>query len=203
MHIGRHRKVDTMVIENLEECIHVVEYCLRYRKINNSNLWGPPHALNGCLGHPAFILLMTNIDTLGGLLGGNKEYPLFVRSSGEKEEFRYHSSGSGRFKILNTEYFDFNLPEQVIKDLYQYGRSDMIHNAALGRDIELIPLAGPKAIQVNPIHGKGRIKVYLPTLLKCCKEAVEKFKKNSAAIVAASRYGPNFKSIGSFKKGHQ
>lgn len=187
-----------MLIENLEECLYTVEYCLKYRKQQNSVLWSAPHAPNGCLGYPAFILLMTNIDTLGGLLGGNKEHTLSISSNGKKGPFNYYNSGSGRFKILNTEYFDFNLDEQVIRDLYQFGRSGMIHNSVLGRDIELIPLNGPEAIQVNPIQGKGRIKVYLPTLLKSCKKAVEKFKQNSTAIVSASHHGQDFKSKDSF-----
>jgi len=38
MRTGSHKKIDTIVLENLEECLYTVEYCLQYRKINNSAL---------------------------------------------------------------------------------------------------------------------------------------------------------------------
>ncbi len=197
----RHKQIDTMVLENLEECLFTAEYCIQYRKRNDSNLWHPPHALVGCLGHPAFILLMTNIDALGGLLGKKKNNTLKVNLNGEKEPFKYCSSGWERFKVLNTEYFDFNLDDSVIKDLYKFGRNVMIHNASLGRDIQLFPTEGAPPIQVNPIQGKGRIKVYLPTLLKSSKLAVTKFSEDYKAIVAGSISGPDFKYKGPPKKG--
>ncbi|GAA5220833.1 hypothetical protein [Membranihabitans marinus] len=192
---GRHKDKYTMVIEYLEESIYIVKYCLEYRK-NES--WGKPHVKNGRLGYPAFTLMMNIIDCINSFICKNPKYQIKAKVNGEQNKIS-HSSGYRVFYILNSKFFNLNLSDDIIKELYINGRNSIIHNGHIGRDIELLPTTNHLPIEINSIKGKGKIRIYLPALLKKCEEAVTLFKTNAEDIIKNSK-NPNFESIEDYKK---
>jgi len=169
----------SMLKESLNENLTVVEYCLAYRKEDN-----------GCLGYPAAMLLFSIVDTIGSYFRKNKD--LKIRIDGKLRLI--DSDGYKHFFILNSPYFEQQLPEEAIKTLYAKFRSLLTHNSVLGAKAML--LLGNNHDLGAFLKGKANgTEVYIVSLTQfyaLCKRAVERFLNDADEIVPKSKQGARF-----------
>lgn len=178
-----------MLTESLDELLFTARCCLKYRKIDNV-LWPPPHAMNGVLGIPAAIALFTIVDALGSYFKKNKNVSLHIQIDGQLKNIG--KQGYHHYYILNSEYFGLSLSENDIEKIYSMGRSRLMHNAILGKEVTL-RLSGTPFLQVNPFDGKGRFVVNLKEFSSACENAIAMFKAKIDDIVPYSPEGRDFK----------
>ena len=165
----------SMLRESLIENLTVVEYCLSYRKQDN-----------GCLGYPAAMLLFSIVDSIGSYFRKNKNFKIQIDG---KLKF-IESDGYKHFFILNSPYFEQQLPEAAIKILYGKFRSLLTHNSVLGAKAVLIhnhELGAFLKSKDDDIYI-----VALTPFFYLCKRAVELFLKDADKIVPKSKQGAKF-----------
>lgn len=176
-----HETPVSMLRESLNENLKVVEYCLAYRKEDN-----------GCLGYPAATLLFSIVDSIGSYFRKNKNLKIQIDG-----KFRFiDSEGYKHFFILNSPYFEQQLPEQAIKILYAKFRSLLSHNSVLGAGAMLI--LGDNhdlgAFLKGKANNEGK-EIYIVSLTQfhaLCKRGVELFLKDADEIVPKSKQGARF-----------
>ncbi len=175
-----HETPVSMLRESLNENLKVVEYCLSYRKEDN-----------GCLGYPAATLLFSIVDSIGSYFRKNMELKIQIDG---KHRF-IDSDGYKHFFILNSHYFEQQLPELVIKILYGKFRSLLSHNSVLGADAMI--LLGDNHDLGAFLKGKDNKgkEIYIVSLTQfyaLCKKAVDLFLKDAEKIVPTSKQGSKF-----------
>ena len=188
LQVERHKLPKDMLLESLDELLHVAEYCLEYRK-SDKILWPEPHSA-GVLGMPCAILLFAIVDTIGSYFRKNSNAPLDILVDGKQEKIgKTHK----HFYILNSEYFGLSLSDAAIKEFYNKGRCRLMHNGVLGKELTLSYSNARSYLEVNNIEGKGRYAVHLIGFYEACRQAVNIFKENINDIVPYSPEGKDFK----------
>lgn len=185
----RHKTPASMLIESLDEQLYTVEFCLQYWK-NDREMWPEPHS-SGVLGMPAAILLFSIVDAIGGYFKGNRNIMLKIPIDGKMQPIR--GASYRHFYILNSDYFGLCLTDKEIKQFYDFGRSRLMHNGVLGKEVTLSLSDKIPFLEANSWTGKGRYSVHLLAFFQACKEAVKKFKENIHEIVPYSEEGGEFK----------
>lgn len=113
-----------LVKESLIEMMHVAAYCIEYKKTDKS-LWGL-NATGGILGFPSTILLFSVIDCLGSIFLHNNLFKVIVDG---KE--RNITNTAQHIYILNSKYFNLDLSQIDLENIYQNVRSTLTHNSLL------------------------------------------------------------------------
>ncbi len=178
-----------MLTESLAESLESAKFCIEYKK-NDKSKWGK-FATGGCLGYPGAILLFSIVDSIGSYF--RKDASFKIQIDGKPTSIK--SDGWEHFKILNSDYFGQNLPEEFIKKLYSKFRSFLTHNHVLGKETYLMPsneLNLPFLKQKNQ-KGDEIYFVSLKELCELCDKAVIKFLAKIDEIVPNSRQGKDFK----------
>lgn len=173
--LALHDTPASMLKESLIENLTVVEYCLSYRKQDN-----------GCLGYPAATLLFSIVDCIGSYFRKNKDFK--IRIDG-KQRF-IDSDGYKHFYILNSTYFEQQLPEEAIKILYAKFRSLLTHNSVLGAKA-LLYHNNELGAFLKDKDGDVYI-VALKPFYDLCKRAVDRFLRDADDIVPNSKQGAKF-----------
>jgi len=188
-----HITPSSMLKESLRETLEAAKYCADYRKTDEK--WGE-FKTGGCLGFPAAILLFSLIDTIGSYYRGNEDFEILIDSENSKIE----RDGWQHFKILNSEYFNQNLTEEFIRNLYSKFRSYLAHNSVLGKNAVMIQdnaswneeLKGKSFFIGTRVSGEEVFVISIKELYDLCEKAIEKFLKDIDEVVPKSRQGKNF-----------
>jgi hypothetical protein len=179
---------DTMIAtltESLDELLEGAKYCAEYFKS------GPPwesRRTGGCLGYPGAILLFTIIDSIGSYFYKNQDFKVKVDGKFTK----INHSGWEHFKILNSKYFNLDIPEADLRILYHQYRSPLSHNAVLGDGVFMYPSSqGTKFdklafSRLNDGFAPNIPIVFVKELYLLCKSSVELFKQDMSEVVPNS-----------------
>lgn len=194
--MATHETPASMLKESLIECLEAARFCCNYQKTDEK--WKRFKG-NGCLGYPGGVLLFSIIDSIGSYF--RKDNTIKIKLDGK--DTIINGDGWEHLKILNSEYFNQDLPKDFIRALYQKFRSPLIHNSILGNNAVMIP--NNKSIQNHKIQGKAffalenkkdgslAYMISLNELMDLCDAAVNKFRKDIDKIVPYSRQGKNFR----------
>jgi hypothetical protein len=119
-----HRKKLGLAKESISEMLHVAEYAVTYRKIDKAK-WGD-NATGGILGYPATVVLFSIIDCLGSYFAKNQEFTVVIDGNS-----RVIKNASQHIYILNSRYFNLDLSEIDLDNIYNNVRSTLTHNSLL------------------------------------------------------------------------
>lgn len=189
-----HSTPASMLKESLDETLEASRYCATYKKTDTK--WGEFNT-GGCLGYPSAILLFSLIDSLGSYFRKNKSFKMSIDGNSES----INGTGWEHFKILNSKYFNQNLPKAFIKTLYNSYRSRLTHNSVLGKDVHMIPdnstfedLADSNSafISETDTNGKTYYLISILELFNLCEKAVQDFKLDIDNVVPNSKSGNKF-----------
>lgn len=188
--MATHPTSASMLKESLPEFLEVAKYCADYIKTDEK--WGN-FKTGGCLGYPGAVILFSIIDSIGSYYRKNREFKITVDS---KETF-ITGEGNEHFKILNSKYFNQNLPMDFIKKLYVEFRNRLTHNNVLGKDVLMIPnnesvnlgLINNAFFTLNHEDGKIEYGLSIKELTDLCEKAITEFIKDIDIVVPNSRQG--------------
>jgi hypothetical protein len=110
--------------EAIYEMLHVAKYCITYRKDDKAQ-WGN-NATGGILGFPATVILFSIIDCLGSYFANDPKFSVKI----DGKDWRIKSSGQHIY-ILNSKYFDLDLSQIDLDNIYHNVRSTLTHNSML------------------------------------------------------------------------
>ena len=110
--------------ESLLEMLHVAEYAVTYRKTDRAK-WAD-NATGGILGYPAVVVLFSIIDCLGSVFAGDNKFSIPI--DGKNRHIR---SASQHIIILNSKYFNLDLSQIDLDNIYNNVRSTLTHNSLL------------------------------------------------------------------------
>lgn len=191
--MAQHQTPASMLKESLFETLEAAEFCANYRKVDEK--WGE-FKTGGCLGFPAAILLFSIIDSIGSYYRKNSSFKIII----DNKETSISSDGWQHFKIINSKYFNQNLSEKFIRELYNRFRSCLTHNSVLGKktmmvmdnkssgfNIENMPFFIAKTIDGEDIHV-----ISIKELSELCESAINDLYKNIDKVVPISKQGKNF-----------
>lgn len=162
------KKVD-LLKESLNELIYLAGYSIRYRKIDPA-IWGS-NATGGILGYPCTVILFSIIDCVGSVFSGNGGFQIEIdgkmRSINKTNEHIY---------ILNSPYFNLNLSQVDLNNIYNNIRSTLTHNSLVPEGYYL--RIGENETDPFIIHlNEGHRRLYLVNLVPLynyAKRAVDK-----------------------------
>ena len=189
-----HNSPASMLKESLDETLEAARYCATYKKTDSK--WGEFNN-RGCLGYPSAILLFSLIDSLGSYFRKDKSFKILI----DGNEETINATGWEHFKILNSKYFNQNLPKAFIQTLYNSYRSKLTHNSVLGKDVHMIPDnntfkdlsdANSAFISETDSTGKTYYLISIMELFYLCEIAVREFKKDIDDVVPNSKAGSKF-----------
>ena len=175
-----HPDLKSLIRESVPEYLHVVEYCVNFKK---DSVWGNQQ-VGGCLGCPAAVMLFSIVDTIGSFYRGRTD--LRIEISGTLVQIR--RDGHQHFYILNSEYYGQSLDEPTIKKLYENFRNLLVHNASLAPSSIL--LHDPKQAALFPKVDGGLV-VNLPAFLAKSREAAKQFLDRLDRIAPCSQQATN------------
>jgi hypothetical protein len=118
-----HEKVG-LLEESLLEMLHVAEYTVTYRKTDKAK-WAD-NATGGILGYPAVVVLFSIIDCLGSVFAGDSKFTVPV--DGKNKPIK---KASQHIYILNSKYFNLDLSQIDLDNIYKNVRSTLTHNSLL------------------------------------------------------------------------
>ncbi len=170
-----HNSTVNLLRESLQEYLEVAEYCVTYRKDNN---WGPSQT-GGCLGYPAATLMFSIADTMGSYHREKKDFEIIV----DNIKRPIKKDGYHHFFIFNSQFYELNLSERIIKKLYENYRNLLLHNAALAKDHFLF-IGNTEDHPFRIANGKPHVNV--SAFFRVTKHAVEKFLSEIDRIVPGS-----------------
>lgn len=160
-----HEKPFTMVVETLEEYLVTADLCLKYYKSPDPSKWSKFRG--GVLGYPAAALMFMIVDIIGSY------YNQMVLVDGKQKSIKHTNE---YFRILNSNFFNLQLSEKNIKDIYNSCRSSIIHNGFIGGELTLILNRNHPFIVENAFEGKGKYTIHLISMYEECIKAVNIFK---------------------------
>lgn len=118
-----HEKIG-LLKESLLEMLHVSEYTVTFKKIDKTK-WAD-YATGGILGYPAVIILFSIIDCLGSVFAGNNKFSVII--DGKNRPIR---NASQHIYILNSRYFNLDLSQIDLDNIYKNIKSTLTHNSLL------------------------------------------------------------------------
>jgi hypothetical protein len=118
-----HEKVG-LLKESLLEMLHIAEYAVTYRKTNKAK-WAE-NATGGILGYPAVVVLFSIIDCLGSVFASDSKFTVPVEGRN-----RPIKRASQHIYILNSKYFNLDLSQVDLDNIYKNVRSTLTHNSLL------------------------------------------------------------------------
>jgi hypothetical protein len=118
-----HEKIG-LLKESLLEMLHVAEYTVTYRKTDKVK-WAA-NATGGILGYPAVVVLFSISDCLGSVFAGDNKFTVPV--DGKNRPIR---NASQHIYILNSKYFNLDLSQIDLDNIYKNVRSTLTHNSLL------------------------------------------------------------------------
>lgn len=110
--------------EGLIEMLHVAEYTVTYRKTDRAK-WAD-NATGGILGYPAVVVLFSIIDCLGSIFTGDNTFTIPI-----DKKNKCIRSANQHIYIFNSKYFNLNLSEIDLNNIYNNVRSTLTHNLLL------------------------------------------------------------------------
>ena len=119
-----HTQKIELIKESLFELLHVVDYSIKYHK-TDPNIWGD-HAKGGVLGFPSAIILFSIIDFLGSVFYKNESFEIIIE--GKKRKIK---NTSQHIYILNSKYFNLDLSQTDLENIYTNFRSTLTHNSLM------------------------------------------------------------------------
>jgi hypothetical protein len=170
-----HDSIVSLLRESLTEYLHVAEYCINFRK---DVAWGKDQ-VGGCLGYPGATIMFCIVDTIGSYHRKRKDF--MVRVDGKDRQITNNSFH--HFFVFNSDYYNQQLSEPIIKKLYDNYRSLLLHNAVLAIDHFLF--MGNSDEPAFPVEN-GKPHVNVSAFLKVTKSAVHKFLARVDQIVPGS-----------------
>lgn len=173
--MASHGSTVSLLKESLREYLHVAEYCINFHK---DVAWGHDQA-GGCLGYPGAMIMFCIADTIGSYHRKRKGFSVQVDGS-EKEII---NDSFHHFFILNSDYYNQQLSEAIIKKLYYNYRSFLLHNAALA--IDHVLFIGKPDDPTFPVRD-GKPHVNVSAFFQITKSAVQKFLNSIDKIVPGS-----------------
>lgn len=188
-----HKTPASMLKESLIESLEAAKFCSDYRKTDDK--W-VDFKTGGCLGYPGAILLFSIIDSIGSYF---RKDPLFkIRI--DFNNMTIDSDGWQHFKILNSKYFNQNLSQDFIKELYSGFRSRLTHNSVLGKNSMMIMdnasldkgISGKAFFMGKTPDGKDVHIISIKELWELCKNAIYEFSKEIDIVVPNSKQGKDF-----------
>lgn len=154
--------------ESLVEMIHVAEYSINYRK-KDKNIWGT-NAGGGGLGFPSSVLLFSVIDCIGSVFSRNNDFKIIIEGKA-----RVINNTSQHIYILNSKYFNLDLSQIDLENIYTNIRGALTHNSIMpeGYSLQIGENENlPFNIAINEL-GKRIYFVNLIPLLNLTRKAVE------------------------------
>jgi hypothetical protein len=160
-----------LIKESLVEMIHVAKYSLEYRK-EDKTLW-KEFSGDGILGFPASVILFSIIDCIGSIFRGNSKFKIPI--DGKDKSI---TNATDHIFILNSKYFNLQLTESQLRNIYNNIRSPLTHNSLLPKGY-IIDLGDEKdnmpfKIQADKSENLYHI-VYLIPLFKITSKATHEF----------------------------
>ncbi len=119
-----HREKVELLKESLLEMLHVAEYAVTSRKTDKAK-WGD-NATGGILGYPAVVVLFSIIDCLGSVFAGDNKFSVSIDGKN-----RHIMNASQHIYILNSKYFNLDLSQMDLDNIYDNVRSTLTHNSLL------------------------------------------------------------------------
>ncbi|GAH45059.1 unnamed protein product [marine sediment metagenome] len=147
-----HQEKVGLIKESLVEMIHVADYAIKYKKIDRKK-WGL-NAGNGILGFPTSIILFSAIDCIGSVFAGNKNFKIQI--DGQQREIK---TTSQHIYILNSKYFNFDLAQIDLDNIYNNVRSTLTHNSLIPDGYHL-QIGENECKQQLTMHRKWQIRVH-------------------------------------------
>lgn len=165
-----HQEKIDLLIESLLEMVHVAEYSIGYRK-TDQNEWGS-NATGGILGFPSTVILFSAIDCIGSVFSGNVNFKMQI--DGKEKSIK---NTSQHINILNSKYFNLDLSQKDLENIYTNIRSTLTHNSLLpegyhlqiGEDGDL-----PFNVAINEDNNRIYFLNVIP-LFNVTKKAIELF----------------------------
>jgi hypothetical protein len=188
-----HKTPASMLKESLVESLVAAKFCSDYRKSDNK--WGD-FKTGGCLGYPGAILLFSIIDSIGSYFRKDSLFKIRI----DFKDMTIESDGWQHFKILNSKYFNQNLSQGFIKELYFGFRSCLTHNSFLGKNSIMIMdnaslgkgISGKAFLMEKTLDGKDVHVISTKELWELCKNAIDEFSRDIDAVVPNSKQGKDF-----------
>ena len=164
--MAQHDNAVSMLRESLDEYLELARLGIGFKKKNG-----------GALGYPSAVCLLSVVDTIGSYHRGDSKFT--VQIDGKPHPI---SATSEHVFILNSTYFGCDLPMSALKEIYALMRSSLVHNAVLGRGLDLFVGEERTDLRVTD----AGVEMYLPGFLARCKSACEKFLAVADKIVPGS-----------------
>ncbi len=145
-----HREKVGLLKESLLELLHVAEYAVTYRKTDKAK-WAD-NATGGILGYPSVVVLFSIIDCLGSVFAGDTKFSVPI--DGKNRLIR---NASQHIYILNSKYFNLDVSQIDLDNIYKNVRSTLIHNSLLPAGYVLQPGENenlPFNVAINELDGR-------------------------------------------------
>jgi hypothetical protein len=162
--MATHESVSSLLKESITEFLRVAEYSISFKK---GPEWGTKQS-GGCLGFPGTTLMFSIADIIGSYYRRKPGFSVLVdgRMSQIKNDSFHH------FFIFNSSYYNLELSESAIKQLYNDYRSLLVHNGALAMSRVLF-MGNPQA---DPFPVKsGIVQINVSAFLHASNFAVKRF----------------------------
>jgi len=159
-----------LVKESLVEMLYVAEYAVTCRKTDKTK-WGA-YATGGILGFPATMILFSIIDCLGSIFANNKNFQVII--DGKKKSIK---NPNQHIYILNSKYFDLDLSQVDLDNIYSNVRSTLTHNSLLPEGY-LLQIGESENLPFNVAINESGRRIYFINVIKLyefTKRATEKF----------------------------
>lgn len=162
-----HNSIQEMLNESMNELLLSARICLDHKKDNG-----------GCLGYPAAISLFSIVETIASAYSKRDGTGSLTVTIPDCPSPKPIKGTDDHFFILNSKYFNQNLTQPVIQDVYKYYRSRLVHNAFILKNRFLEkgkPTDSPFIIADNQSGGKYLAKINLEAFYSICESAVPVF----------------------------
>jgi hypothetical protein len=165
-----HRKKLGLAKESINEMLHVAEYTVTYRKTDKAK-WGD-NATGGILGYPATVILFSIIDCLGSYFANDPKFTVII----DKKE-RKIKNARQHIYILNSKYFNLNLSQIDLDNIYENVRSTLTHNSLLPEGY-ILQVGENEKIPFNIAVNEFDKRIYFINVIRLfeiTKKAIEEF----------------------------
>jgi len=165
-----HKEKLGLAKESIYEMLHVAEYAVTYRKTDKDQ-WRN-NATGGILGFSATVILFSIIDCLGSYFANNLKFTVTI----DKKE-KPIKKPTDHIYILNSKYFNLDLSQIDLDNIYKNVRSTLTHNSLLPAGYRL-QIGENESLPFNIGENMVERRVYyinVIRLFEVTKKAVEMF----------------------------
>jgi len=122
--MAAHQEKTGLIKESLNELLHIAGHSINYRKIDH-NIWGK-NANGGVLAFPSAIILFSIIDCLGSVFIRDENIDIIIDGKNRKIK-----TTSQHIYILNSKYFNLELSQFDLNNIYINFRCTLTHNSLM------------------------------------------------------------------------